>query len=232
VRPLWIFAHGWGLDPSFWDALLASPRLAGEEVVRIDLGFRLAPGAAPVRGQVVEAAALQELLGSRWESGRPLVGVGHSLGFAWLLQSGHAFDALVSVNGFPRFLRDEGFPGVHPRLLARMRDKLPADPEGVTEEFLLRCGLEGPQQGAVEDNRLAEGLAWLAGWDARDALAAHRGPLLALAGWEDPIVPPAMSEASFPAHALRWVEGGGHLLPLTHVERCAKALATLAEELP
>lgn len=223
MRPLWIFVHGWGFDASFWDALLAAPPLAEEEVVRIELGFR---GTATLEPEAALAGALQGL-----GAGRPLVGVGHSLGFAWLLRSGRAFDALVSVNGFPRFLRGDGFPGVHPRLLARMRAKLPEDPAGVAGDFLRRCGLRGPLPAEVDGARLAAGLDWLASWDLREALAAHRGPLRALAGREDPIVPPPMSEAAFAGPGLSWVEDGGHLLPATHPDLCAAEIAAVGEAL-
>ena len=43
--------------------------------------------------------------------------------------------------------------------------------------------------------RLDEGLDWLMHWDARRAKQALTCPVLALAARDDPIVPPAMSEA-------------------------------------
>ncbi|AKU92011.1 alpha/beta fold hydrolase [Vulgatibacter incomptus] len=203
-RPLVVLAHGWGFAPSFWAPMSAA--LRGVETVAVDLGFRGPP-------------SLPEL-----PADRPLVGVGHSLGFAWLLRE-RPWDGLVAINGFPRFTRGEGFPeGVHPRLLDRMRSRLRERPAEVAGDFLRRCGVDDPEVHDLAPDRLAEGLDWLAEWDLREALGAHHGALLALAGDADPIVPEAMSRASFPAGCLRVREEAGHLLPWSHPEWCASEL--------
>ena len=46
-------------------------------------------------------------------------------------------------------------------------------------------------------------------------------PALALAGAEDPVVPPAMTGAALPGVALRWHRRGGHLLPRSDPQWCA-----------
>lgn len=245
MKPALVLVHGWGFDPSIWEGIAAEEMLRSRDLLVIDLGFREASGRWPARDEGLPAD-------------RPLVGVGHSLGFAWLLAQERAWDGLVSINGFPRFTSAPDFPqGVHPRVLARMQAKLARDVEGVTTDFLRRCGLEihgaaaalpgdAPSGdgtlipsspgiraggGRLVGESLAEGLEWLASWDWREKLGSYGGPLLALAGRDDPIVSAEASEAAFPAEALRWQEDGGHLLPLTHAASCAEALARfLAEE--
>ncbi|WP_222852619.1 alpha/beta fold hydrolase, partial [Bordetella pertussis] len=69
--------------------------------------------------------------------------------------------------------------------------------------------------------------------DERQALAASRLPLLALAGTADPIVPPALTRAQFGACAgLHWRDGGGHLLPASDPDWCAGRIRAFLAGLP
>ncbi len=69
--------------------------------------------------------------------------------------------------------------------------------------------------------------------DERQALAASRLPLLALAGTADPIVPPALTRAQFGACAgLHWRDGGGHLLPASDPGWCAGRIRAFLAGLP
>jgi len=210
-----LLVHGWGFGPDVWEPL-RSYLPPGLPVETLDLGFR-----DPPRLDLPPAF------------GEEVVAVGHSLGLLWLLQQRPcAWKALVSINGFARFTQAADFPhGVAPRPLARMRAKLAGDLAGVTGDFLARCGLSSPAPlpSSLNGERLAEGLGWLAEWDGRAAL--EREPrLLALAGRQDPIVPPALTLDSFstisqkPDSRLLWVEDGGHLLPLTHPRWCAEGI--------
>ena len=205
-----VFVHGWGLDGSAWNALRQAlgrtPDRPPDRVV--ELGFR---GPAPDTALPAD---------------RPLVGIGHSLGFQWLLGrlAGAQWRGLVAVNGFARFTRAAGFPdGVAPRLVERMAARLAGDPAAITAEFLRRCGGACDGQGLRPD-RLAAGLERLAHGDRRAELAGWRGPLLALAGQADPIVAPAMTAATFEGRAIGW-HPGGHLLPLSDPGWCAQRIA-------
>lgn len=152
----------------------------------------------------------------------PVVAMGHSLGALWLLhERPFVWDAFVSVNGFARFPQGPDFPeGVPRRQLEAMIARFPRAPQAVAEAFLKRCGASPPP--VMDRRRMARGLAFLRDWDARAALGRERR-LLALAGTEDPIVPPAMSADTFPPDCLRWVEGG-HLLPESAPDACLTAL--------
>lgn len=210
---LLVLVHGWGFDAAFWNPLTA--RLPECDTLAIDLGFLGAPRCPP-----------------RPEADR-VVAVGHSSGVLWLLhERPFAWDAMIAINGFPRFVSGDGFsPAVEPRVLERMLSRFDRDPRAVSTEFLKRCGCaEVPD--TLNLPALRTGLEWLRDWDARDSLEREAAPVLALAGRADPIVPPAMTQAAFAGRVrLRWYEDGGHLLPLTDPDWCAAEIrAFLAEE--
>ncbi|MDO8607991.1 MAG: alpha/beta hydrolase [Phaeospirillum sp.] len=198
--------HGWGFGAGFWDSLL--DRLPDHEVERVDMGF-YGEGHLPVVA-------------------RPLV-VAHSMGLAWALANiPRPWAGLLSVNAFARFTRAQHFiEGVPPRMVERMQARFEVEPQAVTAEFLTRCGIDRPDTSAMDAAPLGEALAWLGRCDERTSLLMLSCPRLALAGLSDPIVPPAMSTASFPPAELILAEGGGHLLPLTHPDWVAANLRQL-----
>ncbi|WP_353861476.1 alpha/beta hydrolase [Azospirillum formosense] len=205
--PLFVFVHGWGFGPRVWDAVRAA--LPDAESVAVDLGF-YGPPSFPMIA-----------------AGRPVVAVGHSFGGLWLLhERPFAWDGLVLVNGFPRFAEGDGFaPATPRRLLDRMVARFDAAPQAVTGDFLHRCGVEAPRPEGLDAARLGAALRALRDWDARAALV---GPALALAGAQDPIVPPAMTEQALAGIDVGWHPEGGHLLPLTAPDWCAERIAAFA----
>lgn len=199
--------HGWGFAAGFWQPLVE--RLPDFEVQCADLGFYGEPYLP--------------------ESDCPLI-VAHSMGLAWALAHiRRPWAGVLSVNGFARFTRASHFiEGVPPRMIERMQSRFAESPQAVTADFLNRCGVAEPDTRAVAPEPLGTALAWLAKCDERTALRMLTCPRLALAGLADPIVPAAMSTASFPPEELILAEGGGHLLPLTHPDWVASHLRLLA----
>lgn len=206
-----VLAHGWGHDANVWRTVRTrlDPALS---VTTLDFGYF---------GAVPPAPTFSE----------PVVAVGHSLGALWwLTQHDIPWRRLLMINGFPRFTATDGYPGVAPRMLGRMRKQFAHAPAAVLADFHARCGASGPSPG-TDVARLARGLAQLADLDRRAALAARIQDIFALAGMDDPIVPRAMSEAAFaalPAGHCEWVDAPGHLLPLTHPGLCAQWIERLA----
>ncbi|GAA4325658.1 alpha/beta hydrolase [Pigmentiphaga soli] len=202
-RPTLLFEHGWAFDGSLWDAL--RPHLADWPQVVADAGYFGAPGPA--------------------RPGGPIVAIGHSHGFLRLVQEGAPdWAGWVAINGFSRFTGADDFPaGVAPRVLQRMLARFDVDPATVVDDFRLRCG-SPPAGRPLDTDRLGAGLRVLAGGAGRAALARGRVPGLALAGEADPIVPPALTRASFgglQGTRIEWRAGGKHVLPVTAPDWCA-----------
>ncbi len=157
---------------------------------------------------------------------RPIIGVGHSLGAAWLLSHGPALAGFVAINGFTRFSSAADFPAGTPgRVLATMRRRLLADPAAVLADFHARAGLPLPA-GPYNADTLAQGLDLLGAIDARRAFGDFASPHLALCGDADAIVPAAHSAECFPDPVM--VAGAGHGLPVTHPALCADHILALA----
>lgn len=221
TAPRLVLVHGWGFDAEAWRPLERA--LGGLETQVVDLGFFGRPRMPA------------------FDNSKPLVAVGHSLGFLWLLRERpFPWRALVSIAGMPRFTRGPDYPhGVGARLLLRMRARFAREPAATWRDFLARCGcpLEaGGKRGASEMDvdRLDEGLSWLAEWDERRALAREGAPLLALAAADDAILPAALSEAVFaerPGTAFHRADAGGHGLPVTRTDWCAARVRAFLESL-
>ncbi|MEL0106866.1 MAG: alpha/beta fold hydrolase [Rhodospirillales bacterium] len=211
AKPVIVFVHGWGFDAHLWDGICSA--LADFQTVTVDLGFRGGGTKMP------------EKISS------PVIAVGHSLGFMWLLKNKpFPWQKLVSINGFSKFLAADDFPsGLDARILSVMTDQCRKNAPAVVTDFLKTCG----QSEAVETldhEALVQGLAWLRDWDMRKTLARETAPVMALAGLQDTIVPKALSEACFPARKntkLHW-HNGAHLLPLSAPNWCADRIREFA----
>ncbi len=214
-----VLVHGWGFDRHFWKK---TARILGSGVIVPDLGFFGPPDLTIPTGE-------------------PLTLVGHSLGLLRLLSmpddllpEGSLF---LGINGFTRFARAPDFPsGIAPRVLDRMMAALQRDPDTAVRQFHASCGLTDPRPSTEEPElptgtpvpeRLRDGLMMLRNGDAR---LSRRRISAVLAGRDDPVVTPAMTEACFPRDLVCWSETGGHLLPLTHPDLCARFIRTVMEQ--
>jgi pimeloyl-[acyl-carrier protein] methyl ester esterase len=207
-----VLVHGWGFHAGIWRDLIT--HLPGAEVSLVDLGFVAgSPGGAS-------------------DCPSDAIAVGHSLGVLWLLQAAgqranRPFRALVSVQGFDRFC-----PPIPSARIAGMRRELKRDAGATVQAFWRACGTDAfAPRGALNIERLDEGLGWLMHWDARKARARLDCPVLALAASDDTIVPEAMSEGVWGGTNIHWSETGGHVLPLRHPEWCARHVLDFAHAL-
>ncbi|GAB3124781.1 alpha/beta fold hydrolase [Novispirillum itersonii] len=200
VKTVWLI-HGWSYTPALWDAVAAALSGAPLRLERVDLGY-FGPEHRPV--------------------GRPDLVVGHSFGSLWaLMHPDLAAVPVLAVNGFTRFAAAPDFAaGVAPRGLARMIRGISSDAAAVLAGFRAQIGdAAAVPEGPPESGRLIGDLERL-----RDDIAAlHAAPLTALAGDGDPLIPPDHSRACF-GDSVRFVSGGGHLLPLTHPAVVADAI--------
>ncbi|OYQ36164.1 hypothetical protein CHU95_05060 [Niveispirillum lacus] len=201
TSPLFLFVHGWAGTPRLWDP------------VRVELCAR---GVAA--GDMVTEVPPEV-------TKRPVIGIGHSLGAAWLLAHGPALAGFAAINGFTRFSAAPDFPvGTPTRVLSTMRRRLLSDPVAVLTDFHARAGLPLPADPPVAD-LLAQGLDLLGSIDVRQAFGVFASPHLALCGADDVIVPPAHSAACFADPVM--VAGAGHGLPVTHPRLCADHILAL-----
>ncbi|MBF0155552.1 MAG: alpha/beta hydrolase [Magnetococcales bacterium] len=218
-----IWVHGWVLGPGMWRGVTRHLPRWNHQLP--DLGFfsKSIPLKVPAT---------------------PWVGIGHSLGFLWLLEemrqgrlsTEHCL-GLVSINGFSRFHRGSGLThGVHPRILRGMEVRCREDPEALLHDFRQKAGLPmdlGPVPMATFDQeRVLQGLHWLGSWDNQSILDQWNRPLLVLAGTADTIVSPSHTRELFAQHPkamLCWLDNGGHMLPLTHPAWCLEHLLPFLE---
>ena len=200
-----VLVHGWGFNASFWDPLIA--RLCDATVTRVDLGF-VAGGPCGMPDWPQDAIA-----------------VGHSLGVLWLLKEGGGrFKSLVSLQGFDRYC-----PHVPKTRVMALQRGLDRDPAGTMKAFWGSCGVpDFADPAALDVPRLHEGLDWLLHWDAEGLKKSLQCPILSLATQNDLIVPPAMSEAVWGKENVIWLPSGGHALPRSHPDRCAKHVVDFA----
>ena len=204
-RPFFLFAHGWGFDATLWDAMRDA--LPDADTAAVERGYL---GAVP-----------------RWPGVPPgAILVGHSAGVLDLLSDPPPQCAgLVAINGFSRFAAAVDFPhGVPDRVLQRMLGRLALDPQATVAEFRARCGSDVAVCGSLHPLRLREGLEALCERDLRASPGRSGLRLLALAGTNDPIVPPALTRDCFEAAETIWHPAAGHLLPSTEPGWCVDRL--------
>ena len=89
-----ILCHGWGYSPALWQPLMkALADYRHQQPYRfypVDLGyFSSAPRSTPV---------------FTFPEPGPIIGIGHSLGFSYLLRLPYTYDHLICIQGFTSFL--------------------------------------------------------------------------------------------------------------------------------
>lgn len=202
-----LFCHGWAFDRHFWDKLAALLPDWGH--VCDDRGYFGEPRELSVEG--------------------PCIAVTHSFGAMRVLAAPPpGLSGLIAINGFDRFTAIPGRSGVPVRVVDLMLRQFDRDPRAVVEEFRRRVGCD-ESFGEISPTALRADLLRLR--DARPPLPAV--PITVLHGARDPLLPPAMREASFAgARPCRLQhETAGHLLPLEDPLLCAQAVRGMAEQI-
>lgn len=206
------FCHGWSFDAQMLTAFQASlaQHFPHAPQACFDLGFRHAAQSPRLAPEV------------RW------IAIGHSYGFAWLLQQSQPWQAAISINGFTRFCRRPGQPhGTPTRLVDAMLARLAEDAPAVVKEFQARCGMSAPRPADYDQPMLLHHLIGLRDLD----LSLPACPVLALATGDDPIVSPALARACFGQAGSTLQElPGDHTYLLREPAAAAAAIAEFAEK--
>jgi SAM-dependent methyltransferase len=216
-----VVCHGWGYGADDMKPLVKALQVhwPAAQILEISLGY----DDTPQTSETALVATLRQHRDTSW------LAVGHSWGFAWLLQQDVDWAAAVSLNGFARFCRKNGAAsGTPARLLEGMSDRLASAPEATLAEFWSRVGQASKHRRHHQADRLREDLLAMRDTD----VTLPDCPILALASRNDVIVAPALSEACFPAHLaqLRWFESD-HALPLHAPQECARAIRDFVSRL-
>ncbi|PCI54959.1 MAG: hypothetical protein COB36_08895 [Alphaproteobacteria bacterium] len=148
----------------------------------------------------------------------------------WALKH-HAPDmkALIVINGFTCFP-----PFTLERTLRTMQKRLARNAGAQMHSFWDSCGLPEEAQnsldGALNIDRLQDGLEWLIDWDMADALQALSVPILSLNGREDLVLPHEKMQTQWAGFDLQTHEPGGHILPLSHPDWCVDKIKDFVRE--
>ncbi|MDQ9170091.1 alpha/beta hydrolase [Oxalobacteraceae bacterium R-40] len=211
--------HGWSFDADSMDAFAAclKERFPSCAIASYDLGFTGTP----------HAPQLDAMPDTQW------IALGHSYGFAYLMQLPVPWRAAISVNGFTRFCRRPGKPeGMPLRLVDAMIARLESEPRATVEEFQQRCGgvqLSQPHQTPLQQLDapfLVTHLTQLRDLD----LPMPACPVLSLSTHDDLIVPPSLTHACFGKAGCTMQEYEGSHLQLLHApQQCMTAVAAFVE---
>ena len=206
---------GWSFPPTVFDSLVR--RLPGNEVVAFDWSTFSADWLGSGRQERADSLPA------------PAVWAGWSLGGSLLLEAvrqGSIRPArLVLIHATPRFLEEDGWPGVSLEDWQGLRRAAGRRPLAAATAFRRRFGL--PDAPASSERLAAiDGLDWLARLDLRRLLAAIDVPVDIWLAPDDPLVPVDWPRhLDLPAHVrVQRFERGGHAEWLCHPDSLARSL--------
>lgn len=187
--------HGWGFDAQSLARLeqLLRSQFPSAPVVAFDLGFT---------GRQEQPALAAD---------RHWIAVGHSYGFAYLMQQPVAWNAAIALNGFTRFCKQDGrLEGTPVRTVDAMLANLLRSPHAVLARFYQRCRAPWPVPEQLDAAALHAHLTLLRDLDSEPPACR----ILSLITSGDDVVPPALGRACFPSPETITYEFPGHHMSL------------------
>jgi pimeloyl-[acyl-carrier protein] methyl ester esterase len=209
----YIFCHGWGLDPTFFNLL--HPHFRNYPTLYWDLGY-FSEKYCPLPSDKAVT----------W------VGIGHSFGFAKILQAGIPLKGLVGLQAFVNFLgKGKELNAKRALELKAFEKKFKESPHPVLMHIQQACGIE-PIQTAPQLENLMIDLGAL-----REDYSSYLSPAiptLLIGNADDTVVPPSLIQDNFQGHPqarfLSYPEGG-HRLSSTSAPLIVQQIHCFAREL-
>ena len=189
--PKVVLAHGWGFDKTFWVDTIKKFNIY--DYYLLDFGYT-------GNRDIVNICQTE-----------PLIGIGHSLGFAWLLQNLENPVCLISISGFDCFFRI-----YDSRAIEKMRRNLIRNKQAQMRVFHKRAGTKLISLPNFEEQSLVEGLENLRTWDFNHRLKSLNIPIFAIASQNDKIVPISHSKRIFENCILKITPCGDHIIPINN----------------
>ena len=186
-----VFAHGWGFDKYFWADTIRELKI--DHYYLLDFGYT---------GNKNIPCIDQSL---------PLIGIGHSLGFAWLLKNLKSPSCLISVSGFECFYK------IHDRQsIEKMRKNIKKNKIRQMRAFHKKAGLNVHMYSRVDEQSLLEGLDNLSHWNYKQTLDNMDIPVFAISSEDDRIIPVNKAKEIFRDFNLQIVATGKHVIPINN----------------
>ena len=217
--PALVLFHGWGFDGQIWQPVL--PLLTIDfNVYCVDLpGF----GQSEWMEWTDFKNVLHHLLPPRYI----LLGwsMGGMLAVRLACEHPEKISHLINVASSPRFIAEEGWPGINQNVFDTFYERLQNNPTAVMDEFIrLQCRGTSHQlftRALPSLKGLTEGLHVLQHWDLRPEMYKLSVPALYLFGYLDAIVPKSTAAAmtsAYPKIACQIFSKAAHALFLSHSE--------------
>tara|TARA_B100000035_G_scaffold270613_1_gene244996 strand:- start:269 stop:892 length:624 start_codon:yes stop_codon:yes gene_type:complete len=189
--PRVVFAHGWGFDKTLWVDTIK--RFKINDYYLLDFGYT-------GNRDIVNICQTE-----------PVIGIGHSLGFAWLLQNLESPVCLISISGFDCFFRIYDW-----RDIEAMRRNLTRNKQKQMRVFHKKAGTKLTSVPNFKEKYLIEGLNHLQTWDLNHKLNSLSVPIFAIASQNDKIVPLCHSKRIFENCILKIISRGDHVIPMNN----------------
>lgn len=243
-----VFVHGWGTDSGIWNPICK--KLSHHEIYTVDLGFLNRPKLNnsveknSVQNKNKNYAKIHKIIQTfdtnhNLPVASPFLGIGHSLGVAWLLKhASSSLSGLISIAGFAKFSVPYTLP-----ILEKMKKGLDRNPTAQLKLFWRSANIRldmtddkdhGPPFviGNILDlNKLKAGLDYLSEGDESYYLENLTCPVRALASHDDEIVNESITRGQWTSEQLRWANTGGHGLPTSQVGWCVEQIESFVAEL-
>lgn len=201
-----VFHHGWSFDRSFFKPLAEALKWDGD-VVHCDAGYF---------GGEKECPALNE----------PAIGIGHSMGFAHLVNANNGWKALISIGGFLRFCHSDETR----QTVLSLEKNFEQEPESVTINLHRHCDVPfEPDFSTLNKQKTFDDLHSLLTVDVSEKIQKIDCPVLALHGREDRVVPMIQSRKEFKPYTFAKHPTAHHGLGYHETDWCAEKIKEFLE---